>query len=74
MDKIKEILKQILPNVNIETTDDLLAKGYLDSFSIMQLVIALNDEFDIEITPVDIVPENFKSVETIYNLVSKLED
>ncbi len=74
MEKIIEILSGILPNVDVKNTKDLLEKGYLDSFSIMQLVIALNDEFDIEISPVEIVPENFKSVETIYNLVKKLED
>lgn len=74
MEKIVEILKGILPNVDVEHTQDLLEKGYLDSFSIMQLVIALNDEYDIEISPVEIVPENFKSVETIYNLVKKLGD
>lgn len=74
MEKVIEILKGILPNVDVEHADNLLEKGYLDSFSIMQLVIALSDEFDIEISPVEIVPENFKSAETIYNLVKKLED
>ena len=34
----------------------------------------LNDEFDIEITPIDIVPENFKSAEAIYAMVKRLED
>ena len=34
----------------------------------------LNDEFDIEITPIDIVPENFKNAETIYAMVKRLED
>ena len=74
MEIIIKILQCILPNLDVQNTKDLLEKGYLDSFSIMQLVIALNDEFDIEISPVEIVPENFKSVETIYNLVKKLED
>ena len=40
----------------------------------MQLVSELNDEFDIEITPLDIVPENFKSAEAIYAMVKRLED
>lgn len=38
----------------------------------VQLVAALNDEFDIEITPRDIVPENFQSVKAINDMVERL--
>ena len=33
-----------------------------------------NDTDDIEITPVDIVPENFKTVQTIYDMIQRLSD
>lgn len=46
----------------------------LDSFDIVSIVSAINEEFDIEIGAGDIVPENFNSVEAIYNLIRKLED
>ena len=40
----------------------------------LQLVTALNYEFDVEITPKDLVPENFQTVDAIYALVQKLSD
>ena len=41
---------------------------------ILEIVGELNDEFDIEITPIDIVPENCRSAETIYAMIKRLED
>ena len=34
----------------------------------------IDNEFDIEIGAGDIVPENFNSIEAIYNLIQRLED
>lgn len=34
----------------------------------------LSDEFDVDISPVDITPENFKTVQTIYDMIQRLED
>ena len=41
---------------------------------IVQLVMELNDAFDIEISPMDILPENFESIECINKLVEKYLD
>jgi acyl carrier protein len=38
------------------------------------MVLEISDAFDIEISPVDIVPENFKTVDTIYQLITRLQD
>lgn len=53
---------------------DLVGHGVLDSIAIVTLVGEISDAFDVEISPVDIVPENFKTVETIYALIKRLED
>lgn len=45
-----------------------------DSLAMIQLVAELSDEFDVEITAEDIVPENFESVKSIYNMIKRLED
>lgn len=74
MEALIKILNEIKPGVNWENETDLIGNHILDSLKIVQLVGELNDEFDIEITPVDIVPENFKSAETIYAMVKRLED
>ena len=74
MEALIKILNDIKPGVDWEKETDLIGNHILDSLKIVRLVGELNDEFDIEITPVDIVPENFKSAETIYAMVKRLED
>ena len=74
MEAIIKILNEIKPGVDWENETDLIGNHILDSLKIVQLVGELNDEFDIEITPIDIVPENFKSAETISAMVKRVED
>ena len=50
----------------------LIDGGLLDSFDILQLVDALADEYDIDIKPEDLVPQNFNSAEAIYEMMQRL--
>lgn len=74
MEELIGILEEIKSGVDWENETDLIGNHILDSLKIVQLVGALNDEFDIEITPIDIVPENFKTVNAIYEMIKRLED
>ena len=74
MEEILEILQEIKPNADFETEEDLVASRILDSLSIMMLMGALNDKYDIELTVEDLVPENFASVQAIYEMVERLQD
>ncbi len=74
MDNIIEILEQIKPGVDFNTEENLIEEEILDSFDIVTLVAKLNDEFDIEISPADLIPENFNSAKKIYELVTRLEE
>ncbi len=74
MEEILNILQEIKPGVDFSVEENIIEDELLDSFDIVTLVAKLNDEFDIEITPSDLIPENFSSAKNIYNLVKKLED
>ena len=74
MEELLEILKDIKPGVDFENEESLIGEEILDSFDIVNLVTKLNDEFDIEITPSYLIPENFETVEAIYNLIQKLQE
>ena len=74
MDELLAILQKIKPGVIFQNETGLIEKRNLDSMSIVHLVQAINDEFDIEITVSDLVPENFDSVEAMMALIEKLED
>lgn len=74
MEELLEILKDIKPGVNFEEEDNLMEDEILDSFDIVSLVAKLDDEFDVEITPKDLIPKNFKSAQAIYALIQKLQE
>ena len=70
MDQLMDILTEVNSDVDYETCDTLVDDGILDSFDIVSIV----GEFDIEITPVDIVPENFNSAEAMWEMIQRLSD
>ena len=74
MDELLELLEDIKPTVDFRTCTGLIDDGYLDSIDILSIVSELNDAFGIEISPVDIVPENFNSAQALWNMVERLKD
>ncbi|MCQ2517650.1 MAG: phosphopantetheine-binding protein [Lachnospiraceae bacterium] len=71
MSKVTDILNEVFDDESYLTCEDLVETGLVDSFEMMEIVEALEDEFDIEISGRDIVPENFANVATIEALVEK---
>ncbi len=74
MDQLLDILTEVNSDVDYETCDTLVDDGILDSFDIVSIVGELNDTFDINITPVDIVPENFNSAEAMWDMIQRLSE
>lgn len=74
MDELMEILEELRPDVDFKNEKALIDDGVLDSFDIVALVGELNDAFDIEIKPNNLVPENFNSADAMLALIEKLQD
>ncbi|MCR5227544.1 MAG: acyl carrier protein [Eubacterium sp.] len=74
MDRIIEILEEIIPGEDVETCDTLVDDEILDSFAIISLVAALEEEYDITISPAELVPENFNSAEALWEMVERLSE
>jgi len=74
MNELMNILEELRPDVDFENETGLIDNGILDSFDIVSLVGELNEAFDIEINPTDLIPENFNSAEAIFALVEKLQE
>jgi len=72
MDKLIRILRDIKPHLDFEKEQHLIDDGLLDSFDIITIVSEINNDFSIEITVVDLVPENFNNINAIWNLVNHL--
>lgn len=73
MEKLLEILKGIRPDVDFENEDALIDDGILDSFDVVSIISELDDEFGVQVKINELDPENFNSVESIWNLVQKLQ-
>jgi acyl carrier protein len=65
MKALSEILKEIRPEFDFTASNDFIADGMLDSFDMMTLVASLDKTYGISIQGTDIVPENFKNLQTI---------
>ncbi len=74
MEDLFKVLEKVKPGVDFKNNNNLIDDEILDSFDIVTLVAALDDEFDVQITAKDILPENFNSAEAIYKLVQRLSE
>ena len=74
MDRLIEILEGIEEGVDYRNCKTLIDDHYLDSLSIISLVAELEDEFDITIPTVEIIPDNFNSAEAMWNMITRLQD
>lgn len=74
MDKILQILSELRPDVDFTTVDNLVEGEVIDSFDLVALVGELCDAFDVEIGVEDLVPENFNSVQSIWNLIQAIQE
>jgi acyl carrier protein len=68
---IEEILRGIRPEFDFTASQDFIGEGMLDSFDIVTLVSDLDKAYDISISGVDIVPEHFRNITSIQNLLQK---
>jgi len=73
MDQVLEILQGVRPDVDFESEKQLIDDDVLDSFDIIAIVGELDEAFGVEIDVADLEPENFNSVEAIWDLVQKLQ-
>jgi len=68
---IADLLKTIRPEFNFEQSSDFIGDGLLDSLDIVTLVSSLDEKYSISIDGVEIVPENFCSIQAIEALLAK---
>ena len=69
MEKLIAIIKEISNVVPESLDENLFASGILDSFRMARLIVAIEEEFKVEIEIDDIVPENFVSIQKMSKLI-----
>lgn len=67
--KIVEILTELRPEFDFTEEVNFIEEGMLDSFDLVSLVDSIEQEFGVAIPGMDILPENFCSVDAIENII-----
>jgi acyl carrier protein len=68
-EQILKILSEIRPEMDYTSDSNFIENGMLDSLDIIRLVAELDDTFGISINGADIIPDNFKGLNEIENLI-----
>ena len=70
-EKIIAILNGLRPEFDFSEPANFIEEGMLDSFDVINLVNELDSTFGISIDGIDVLPENFSSLENIMELLKK---
>jgi acyl carrier protein/D-alanine--poly(phosphoribitol) ligase subunit 2 len=77
MEDIKELVKKYVTSEYLDEGEEitfdtpLISSGYVDSFSMVSLLVFLENKFKIKIPPSKATPEAFDSVNKIVELVNQ---
>lgn len=70
-EQIMAMLNELRPEFDFTDSDDFVMDGLLDSFDIISLVSMLEERYGCKVDGLDIVPENFASIDSIIDLMKK---
>ena len=74
MEELLEILAEIKEDVDFENEENLVNGGILNSLDVLQIIAAINEEYDISIPAKEIIPDNFNSAKRMWAMVERLMD
>ena len=74
MEKLLEILQRVRPDVDFKNETLLIDEGILDSMYVGSIISELDDEFGVQVRINELIPDNFNSVEAIWNLIQNLKN
>ncbi|WP_250125632.1 acyl carrier protein [Chroococcidiopsis sp. CCMEE 29] len=69
--KIKTFLSRFFGNYDLQEDEDIFALGFVNSMFAMQLVLFLEQEFQITIENEDLDFGNFRTINAIANLIER---
>lgn len=68
-ERLLNILTEACPEVDFENETALIDDGLLESLDIVMIVTEVMQEFGVELTVDDLLPENFNSVDALLALI-----
>ena len=74
MQELLEFLEGLNDSIDFETADDLVDGKRISSLDILSIISFIDDEYDIAVPAVEIIPQNFNSATAIWAMIERLED
>lgn len=69
--KVKTFLSRFFGNYDLQSDEDIFALGFVNSMFAMQLVLFVEQEFQISIENEDLEFENFRTINSIASLIER---
>lgn len=73
MNELITLLKEAFPNIDFESEKNLVEDGIIDSLSMVKIIAAIEEKFDISVTMEYLQPEYFQSAETMWEMIEELQ-
>ncbi|MBR1729091.1 MAG: acyl carrier protein [Selenomonadaceae bacterium] len=70
MKKIIDLLQELHPEFDYSKSDDFISDGLIDSIDMQELFAKIEEEYNVELAGTDLAPQNFRSIETIKELLA----
>ena len=70
-EQIIKILSELRPEFDFTQEVDFIEEGMLDSFDIVTLVETIEEELGVAISGMDVLPENFCSIDAICQTIER---
>ena len=76
----KELLRQYISQQlldgydNLDIEENLLTTGMIDSHGIMRLVVYIEETFGLQVPPIDITLENFRTISLMADYINRTQN
>lgn len=72
MEEFITLLEDVRDDIDFMNETALIDDQLLSSFDIIQIIAAIDDEYDVAIPATEIIPANFNSAKAMYALIERL--
>jgi len=71
--RVRRLFSETL-SIEVESTDtDLIGRGLLDSLVLVELLVHLEEEFQIDVMAAELDPEDFRTISAVARFISRLQ-
>lgn len=71
MDELMNLIKAAVQNADFENSRNYVDDGLIDSLDIVEIIALIEEKYQIELNPEDIDPDNFETIEKMWDMISK---